>query len=724
MKIAIVHYHLGPGGVSKVIATTSHWLTGSGVRHVILVDSPPECSEADLPVRMVPGLGYRPLASADDLLARLQAGACTALGGPPDLWHFHNHSLGKNPWLPEVVARLAEEGERMVLQIHDLAEDGRPGNYQEIADCGKLYPASGRIRYVFLNSRDRAVFREAGLDENSSVLLGNPVSPPVRHARDDSLPPVLFAPVRGIRRKNLGEMVFLSALAPAGARFAVSRAPVARDALAIHDTWRKFAKLQRLPIEFDVVDHVAPAPGVSPAFDSWLSHASHIITTSVAEGFGLPFLEAAGLGKPLLGRNIAHLTADHARHGILTGDLYDKILVPTEWVDLAILRDHLHTTLERNHRAYRRPLPRERADATFSTLIHRGWLDFGNLPEPLQQGVIERLADPACRGIPLVEQNCETRSAEEWLAAAIDNRSPTASPAQLAPYSPAEVGTALLSVYSELMDHPLSAVRFLPPAGILDAYLTPKSFHFLLSTPPPASGSRLPFRAVIFDIYGTLLMAPPGRVEPDPAADLLLRDVLRQFGHPPPERPSADLHAAVLRHHAAAGVPFPEIDLRVLWREILGLDPYEEVTDMVIALESAWHPARPMPGAAAFVRQLARAGLSLGLLSNAQCNTLRSLGNLKDLFAPELTLLSYRHGIAKPSPELFEMLTERLAARGIAPSETLFIGNDPLTDIVPAAACGMRTALFTGHPDSLRPGACFPDFEIRDWHSGIIGYAR
>jgi putative hydrolase of the HAD superfamily len=162
----------------------------------------------------------------------------------------------------------------------------------------------------------------------------------------------------------------------------------------------------------------------------------------------------------------------------------------------------------------------------------------------------------------------------------------------------------------------------------------------------------------------------------------------------------------------------------VLWRGLLGLEPDADVTALVIALESAWHPSRPMPGAAAFVQRLARGGVSLGLLSNAQCNTLRSLGPIKDLFAPELTLLSYQHGIAKPSPVLFEMLADRLASRGISPAETLFIGNDPQHDIAPAAACGFKTALFTGHQDSWRPGECSPDLVIRDWHTASMEYAR
>ena len=61
------------------------------------------------------------------------------------------------------------------------------------------------------------------------------------------------------------------------------------------------------------------------------------------------------------------------------------------------------------------------------------------------------------------------------------------------------------------------------------------------------------------------------------------------------------------------------------------------------------------------------------------------------------------------------MMADRLAGRGIQPHEVLYIGNDPLHDIVPASEAGFQTALFAGHPDSSRPGECTPDFVIRRW---------
>jgi FMN phosphatase YigB (HAD superfamily) len=722
MRVAIVHYHLAPGGVTRVIESASQVLTNAGVRHVILTGD------------NVAGLGYLTIPgklTAGELLAILRATATRALGAAPDIWHFHNHSLGKNALLPEIIARFAAEGERLVLQIHDLAEDGRPANHPLIADFPTLYPFSPRIHYAFLNSRDLRTFTEAGLPSENTTLLPNPIPLPSASLRDlgapaanSSSPTILFAPIRGIRRKNLGELVFLAALAPPQTWFAISRAPLNPDALPVHDHWRKFAASQHLPVEFDVTGRLAPAAGATSSFESWVENATHFVTTSVAEGFGMPFLEAAVHGKPLLGRNLPHLTAEHTRHGIRTGHLYDRLLVPVSWIDPKLLRDHLTVDLERTCRAYRRRLSRELIDSTLARLVRGDWLDFGNLPEPLQQGIIERFrSDPAHRAVPLVEIDGTTRPAADWLATTLADRTPTAAPDQLVPYSPENYQHSLSGIYQSLASQPAAPLSHIPPERILSAHLAPGSFHFLLAALKPAPVPPKACRAVIFDIYGTLLIAPPGGVRPDPFADPVLRDILRGFDHDPPASPSGELHAAVLRHHAAAGVRFPEIDLRVLWREILDLPPGTDTTALVEELEAAWHPSRPMPGAGQAVGILARSGLSLGLLSNAQSNTLSALGGLSDLFAPELTILSYQHGVAKPSPELFQILTDRLAGRGITPDETLFVGNDPLHDILPAAAAGFQTALFTGHPDSLRSGECVPDLVLTKW-ADLIPYIR
>jgi FMN phosphatase YigB (HAD superfamily) len=726
MTVAIVHYHLELGGVSQVISAASSALTDAGIPHVILVGSAPDDLSTILPVRVVSELGYARSSddcTAEEILTKLRHHAREALGTSPEIWHFHNHSLGKNPHFPHLVTQLAAAHERVILQIHDLAESGRSGNYPLIAACEELYPFSSRIHYAFLNPSDLATFIRVGLPPENASVLHNPVIPnsTVAHSSTDSptdspSAAIVLAPVRGIRRKNLGELVFLSALAPSGTGFAVSRAPLNPEARPIHDTWRKFANRQRLPIEFDVVGRFSPAAGATPDFDAWTTHATHFITTSVAEGFGLPFLEAIAHGKPLLGRNLPHLTAEHSRHGIQTGHLYDRLLIPVDWIDLTILNDHLTTDLERTYRSYQRPLSNEFIDTLLTKLSKDGWLDFGNLPEAIQQGIIERFtSDPANRMIPQVEINGKTQPAAEWISTVLLDRTPTATPEQLAPYSSSTYQNTLIALYQTVANSPVSALAHVPPHKILTSQLTAEKFHFLLAALKPPAPQPKACRAVIFDIYGTLLDAPQGGVQPDPLSDPILREILRNAGHSPSASPSSELHAAVLRHHRAAEVTFPEIDLRVLWRELLELPSGTDITGLVRELEQAWHPARPIPGAEQPIQALARSGISLGLLSNAQCNTLIDLGDVSFLFAPELTVLSYQHGIAKPAPELFQILTDRLAGRGITPEETLFVGNDPLQDILPAAAAGFQTALFAGHPDSLREGDCSPDLTFVRW---------
>jgi FMN phosphatase YigB (HAD superfamily) len=296
----------------------------------------------------------------------------------------------------------------------------------------------------------------------------------------------------------------------------------------------------------------------------------------------------------------------------------------------------------------------------------------------------------------------------DWLARVIEVRHVAQSQLQLAPYAAEKIGETLMGRYATLIGQADADVDYLRPENVLSVYLKPETFHFLKSAP-------LRHRAVIFDIYGTLLHAVAGGVKPDFTVDAKLIEVLRAHGHAAPESPSSALHARVLAHHARAGVAFPEVDLRVLWREVLNLNERVDTHALVRACEEVWHPAEPMPGAGEFVRQLAACGIPLGLLSNAQCNTLSALGDLADLFADDLSVFSYREGMAKPSPELFEKLRVRLLARGIEAGETLFVGNDPCQDVRPAAAAGYRTALFVGHPASLRPEDCKPDIIFRSW---------
>jgi len=693
MRIAIVHYHLSPGGVTTVIRAASHGLSAMGIRHVILCGA---AAAGELPVRIVPDLRYLAETSrtAASLLEEMRAAAAEALGEPPDAWHFHNHSLGKNVLLPGVVSLLAAAGERLLLQLHDLAEDGRPENHAAIPVQAMPYPVADRIRYAFLNEGDRSRFISAGLPETHTILLPNPIPVTDCPPTPSGSAPLVLYPTRAIRRKNLGELLLLAMCAPGGARFAVTRAPENRTARAIHDHWKWTTEELDLPIDFDVVDRLPAPGGDGSGYEPWIAASTHFITTSVAEGFGMIFPEAAALGKPLIGRELSV----HPRPQ--GGSLYREILIREEWLPAGELSRHLSRHLEETHRLYRRALPPGAVDAAHDALRHDGWLDFGNLPESLQREILMRIR---LGEIPLPV--IAGKPADEWLRSALQE------PAR--PYSghglpENDYGKTLARHYQALLDQPAGTPGHVEPGRVLDAYLSPADFHFLLGSPQK-------IRAVIFDVYGTLLIAPPGGVKHDPAFDPVLREILAGYGHDIGESPTGVLHEAVRRHHALSGLAHPEIDLLEIWRETLGTT--DDPSELMAAVERAWHPCQPMPRAGETMARLHGEGVLLGLLSNAQANTLpaldEALGAVTGMLEPELTILSYQYGMAKPSPELFELLARRLAGFGILPGETLFVGNDPLQDIAPAERAGFRTALFTGHPDSLRPGECHADLRLR-----------
>lgn len=704
MKIAIVHYHLGHGGVPQTIRSHSATLTCDNIPHVILVGSHlPE--DAELPIARIPALDYaspsHPPASPSDLADQLRQTATRHLGTAPDLWHIHNHSLGKNPALTEAVAHLAHSDERLLLSIHDLAEDGRPALYAAIRHLTDLYPHSPRIHYTFLNERDRSTFLHAGLPENQSILLEGTAqssqstthnAPPTsslltHHCSLGTSNTLLFAPIRAIRRKNIGELILLAVLLPPPVRIAISRPPNDPASLSIHETWRTFAAIHAPRIDFAVTDRIPPHPDADNSFHSWVHHATLLVGTSIAEGLGLPFLEAKAWNRPFLGRRLPHL-----RHLVPPDSCYDRLLIPKEWIAKVILREQLETTLARDDRT-RRCHPRlPYLEQILADLTKDHWLDFANLPEALQQSVIERCAAPYEQEQIHLDIDGSIHPALPWLMARTVARASRPQPlhSSLLTSPP-----PLLPLYQSLLSAPTSAPAFLPPSSILNTYHTPQLFHFLTAPPAPFHAEPCSYKAVIFDIYGTLLHTKAGAVRPDPSSDPALSRMIRQLGFTPPESPTAALHKAVLQYHAASSEEFPEVDLRDLWRNLLQPPPHADLYRLVIATEDIRSPARPIPGAFEAVRMISSSGIRLGLLSNAQCNALHSLEHITPLFEPELTLLSHQLGIAKPSPHLFAEMASRLHALHIAPHEVLYIGNDPDHDILPAQHQGWHTALFS-----------------------------
>ena len=484
MSVALVHYHLRAGGVTRVLERQSKILDDAGISHVVLTGTPPE-NGSQIPFRTIQGLDYavaQPRGErASDLLKRMRAAATEALGHPPRCWHLHNPTLGKNPHLPQLIAELAESQVSLVMHIHDLAEEGRPDNYRTLRHNRRTYPIAPQIHYLTINSKDLTLLRAAGIPSGQSSLLPNAVpaaSPPAPYPPMDASHPLVLYPVRGIRRKNLGEFCLISGLAPEPTRFALALPPGTPQPDSSYSQWNTLARELRLPVQMGVVGSENPEPGARSSFPDWVQASTHFMTTSIAEGFGLSFLEAVTLHRPLLGRDLPEITSDFRKHGLDLGSLYDALFLPRTWIDGKRLRTLIEAHLQNLYVSCGESLPCDLADETMDAHFSDRFLDFGKLPEVLQMEVIPRAI--AAPGEILCREKGRIAPVSEWLPAAM-NKPQQDMVEDLSPWSLETYRHSHMELYDSLARCRPAKPCWLEPREVLLQYLRPERFHFLRS---------------------------------------------------------------------------------------------------------------------------------------------------------------------------------------------------------------------------------------------------
>ncbi len=486
MRLAIVHYHFRRGGVTRVVESTLRALAATGIEIVVLGE---EASGLDPSLshyfEAVPELGYQSGSeriSVEELERVLRSAARRKLSGAPDIWHVHNHHLGKNPSLTAFVARAARAGESLLLHIHDFPEDGRAENYGVLRDdLGDgdaralrewLYPVAEQVGFGVLNRRDFGVLERAGVPQERLRLLPNPVALPQSVADSARVPgwdyeQLILYPTRAIRRKNIGELMLWAAAAEPGQLFGCTLAPENPTALPLYQRWVDRAQAWDLPVVFE-----AGAKSGLP-FESLIAAASHLVSTSVAEGFGLAFLEPWLFDRPVVGRNLPAVTADFAEQGLNLESLYSALTVPGDWIDLRRLRGELADSLARIFREYALPLSESDVEATWASLVPAEGIDFGRLNESSQEAVIERISrDPeamtALQPVQLLSDAVE--------GVVASNRVVVESQ-----YSLARYGDLLESTYRSITGGVSGAVEWADPEAVLRQFLHPAAFNFLRS---------------------------------------------------------------------------------------------------------------------------------------------------------------------------------------------------------------------------------------------------
>ena len=231
----------------------------------------------------------------------------------------------------------------------------------------------------------------------------------------------------------------------------------------------------------------------------------------------------------------------------------------------------------------------------------------------------------------------------------------------------------------------------------------------------PYGSPRGKIDAILFDIYGTLLISGSGDIgtatksEIDFArlTELLQRHKIMQA----PRQLLGELSNTIRTEHRRSqemGIEYPEVDIISIWRKVLGRSLPDDLAGFALTFELIVNPIYPMPHLSHLLAACRSRAIKMGIVSNAQFYTpilfeyVMNAGMIALGFDPDLTVFSHRFGRAKPSRTLFETTAENLVRKGVQRTATLYVGNDMLNDIKPAHEAGFQTALFAGDSRSLR----------------------
>jgi glycosyltransferase involved in cell wall biosynthesis len=424
--LMVVHYHWRPGGVRRVVELTLPAIAaaaGDTLKKVTLLSggTPDEAPDlgglADHAV-LIHESACDYFSNQQDTPERISEKIRQAISRAMDgrdpartlIW-FQNPALARNAMLCREIFDLSKKtGAALVLHHHDFWCAGRWARWEELEHCGfrdlssaaELLFASGtRAVHAGINLQDCQTLER--FFPNRAFHLPNPVLRPspsstadveaarawvAKELKTDA--PVWVYPTRFLRRKNLLEAVLLTRwlrpeaiLATTSGQFSLDETGYAHDIkeAATRHGWR---------VHFGLLDK----PG-APRVADLLQIAETVIHTSVQEGFGMAFVEAAAAGTPLVARAIPSVMPDLAALGFDFPQLYQEILIPPGLFD-AQAEAQLQASLAASARTALPPalqeiFPALHFDAdgpvAFSRLSRRAQLEVLSHPSPTSWGM-------------------------------------------------------------------------------------------------------------------------------------------------------------------------------------------------------------------------------------------------------------------------------------------------------------------------------------------------
>ncbi len=364
LKLVIVHHHFRPGGVRRVIELATphlvaHWpqrvravvlATGEAPDPVWLRAFRQRLRGTPVKVLVQPPFGYVSELPRDGqrLTRRVMEGIMQLLREAMHdeclIW-AHNLGLGRNLYLArELTFTCHGAGIPLIAHHHDWWFENRwhhftamrePGFRTLRAVASAVLAASPRICHVAINHADAAV-----LEKHFPGLAGwlpNPVEsaapPPAARVRaaaawlrqqlgEDA--PVWLLPCRLLRRKNIAEALLLTRWLRPEAWLVTTGGVSSAEEQPYADALAAAAQMHGWRLRLGIL---RGDERQKPSVSEMLAASEAVLLTSLQEGFGLPYLEAAALRRPLVARELPNIAPDLAKFGFRFPQSYREVRV-------------------------------------------------------------------------------------------------------------------------------------------------------------------------------------------------------------------------------------------------------------------------------------------------------------------------------------------------------------------------------------------------------------
>jgi putative hydrolase of the HAD superfamily len=221
-------------------------------------------------------------------------------------------------------------------------------------------------------------------------------------------------------------------------------------------------------------------------------------------------------------------------------------------------------------------------------------------------------------------------------------------------------------------------------------------------------------RAVFFDIDDTLFSTTE-------FATLARRnavDAMRKIGvNLTREQLLKELYEVISEFSSNYEHHFDKLLLRIPRRSFDGVNPAIIVSSAIIAYhQTKFKQLKPYRDAKQCLQALAKTDVTRGIISAGlevkQAEKLLRLRLYKYL-TPAAIFISDQIGISKPNPKLFQRACYEI---GVAPAETIYVGNSLINDIEPANSTGMVTVYLKRRKkeEDTRGRRIKPNYELKN----------